>query len=155
MYKRQAGSRALDDDLEDLRGRAGIAMLKLDRPPNAQGLSHGGVAIAYNENKCSFTTVNIRNPDSWEVLVGCGQFVGFSRPVLVVACYVPPGYPVPKGSACVAYIRDVVTELKRKYDDPYITVAGDLNQWEIGAALGNFPDLLEVCLLYTSPSPRD
>ena len=186
MYKRQA----LDTDLVELRGRAGLSVIAKNRPPNTLGVSHGGVALVFNESKCSFVEVPVVNGEDWEVVVGCGRFIGFGRPVLVVGCYLPTGYTVPRATSGLAFVRDVVTDLKRKYSDPYIVVMGDFNQWDIGGALIDFPDLKEsavgpmrgartidrifsnltdhavgcgtvpplepdLCLLYTSPSPRD
>ena len=92
-------SQALEDDLLDLRGRAGLSVIRRDRPPNLQGTSHGGVAIVYNDSKCTFSEVDIGNQSEFEVVVGCGRFVGFGKPVLVVACYLPPNYTVPRGNA--------------------------------------------------------
>ena len=64
-----------------------------------------------------------------------GKLVGFNKHVLVVACYIPPGYTAGRAAGCLDFIRDTVTELKRRYVDPYIIVAGDFNQWKIGEAL--------------------
>ena len=101
------------------------------------------MAIVFDENKCSFSKVNIAADSEWEVVVGCGRFVGFPKPVLVVGCYIPPGYMVPRSTACLDFIRETVTELKRRYDDPYVVVSGDFNQWDVGGALRDFNDLLE------------
>ena len=82
----------LEDDIVDLQGRAGLNMITKNRPLNAQGYSHGGVAVIFNEASTSFTELKLRNPESYEVLVATGRLVGFSRPVIIVACYIPPGY---------------------------------------------------------------
>ena len=116
----------LEDDLADLQGRAGLSMLKLCRAPNAQGVSHGGVGIAYNQNKCTLTRIDLLNPCNWEILAAKSRFVGFHRPVVVIACYVPPSYSIPRGTACLSFIRDTVTEMKRVHDDPYVVIAGTL-----------------------------
>ena len=34
--------------------------------------------------------------------------------------------------------------MKRKFDDPYIIISGDFNQWSIDSTLEDFPDLGEV-----------
>ena len=88
---------AFSDDLDDVRARTGLGVLCKNRPPNALGVSHGGVAIVYNENKCTFSEVSLKNDQSWEVLVGCGRFIGFNRPVIAVACYIPPNYTAQRG----------------------------------------------------------
>ena len=82
----------LEDDLADLRGRAQLGAITRNRPVNAQGFSHGGVALFFAEDKCSFREVVVNNPSSFEVLVASGRFVGFARPVIVVGCYIPPNY---------------------------------------------------------------
>ena len=59
----------LGDDLEDLRGRAQLGAITRNRPVNAQGFSHGGVALFFAEDKCSFKEVVVNNPSAYEVLV--------------------------------------------------------------------------------------
>ena len=89
---------ALENDLADLRGRAGLSVLATNRDPNSQGVSHGGVAIVFNEARCGFVRIDVANPSGWEVVVGCGRFVGFGKPVLVAVSYthltLPTIYPV-------------------------------------------------------------
>ena len=41
-------------------------------------------------------------------------------------------------------MRGSVTEIKRRFNDPYIIVSGDFNQWKIDETLEDFPDLIEV-----------
>ena len=131
-----------------------LGMLTKNRPVNPQGYSHGGVALVFHEAAASFHEVKLRNDLDFEVLVATGKFQGLSKPVFVVACYVPPGYTSARGTACLEHIRDSVVELKRRYTDPYVVVSGDFNQWPIQDYLVDFNDLKD-CLLYTSPSPRD
>ena len=67
----------LSDDVEDLRAGAGLGLLVKNRPPNARGHSHGGVALVYKENAVNFTEIAMNNPDSYEILVASGRFAGF------------------------------------------------------------------------------
>ena len=113
--------------------------------------------------------MSLENPEDHEVLAAAGKFVGYSRSVVVLACYIPPNVTPERAVSCLDYIRGSVIEMKRKFDDPYIIISGDFNQWSIDSTLEDFPDLGEVnvgptrgsrsidrtCLLYTSPSPRD
>ena len=69
---------------------------------------------------------------------------GSTRKLVVVAAYVPPNYPVPRARQCLEYIENLVIEIRRTYRDPYLVVAGDFNQWDIGDALAEFQDLKEV-----------
>ena len=55
-----------------------------------------------------------------------------------------PNYSTQRGSACLSFVRDTVTELKQKYPDLYIVVMGDFNQWNVAKALEDFPDLVDV-----------
>ena len=64
-----AASQALETDLIDLRGRAGLSVIAKNRDPNSQGVSHGGVALIFNEAMCNFVEVAVANPSNWEVIV--------------------------------------------------------------------------------------
>ena len=50
------------------------------------------------------------------------------------------------------HIRDLVLDIKNKCQDPYILIGGDFNQWEIGEALLDYPDIEEIS---TSPTRLD
>ena len=41
-------------------------------------------------------------------------------------------------------MEDVLIEVKRRYRDPFIVVAGDFNQWDIAGTVAEFPDLSEA-----------
>ena len=60
------------------------------------------------------------------------------------SCYVPPNYSVARGKECLDYITNAVVEIKRRYTDPYIVVMGDFYQWDLGEAMGDFPELEET-----------
>ena len=47
----------LEEDLEMLEAGTGIASLCLNRDRNTQGFSHGGVAILYHTNRCTFKKI--------------------------------------------------------------------------------------------------
>ena len=61
----------------------------------------------------------------------------------MVACYLPPNDSVGRAKEAMEYIAAAVGEAKRKYDDPYVVVAGDFNQWRVADALVSFPDVVE------------
>lgn len=69
---------------------------------------------------------------------------GHSRKLAVVSCYIPPNYSRVRGLEALDHIEGVVIELKRKYQDPHIIIAGDFNQWKIENNLANFSDITEV-----------
>ena len=138
---------ALDEDLSDLEHATGLAALTLNRPPNPNtGVSHGGVAVFFKKSFASFKKVQIPNPDNFEVLPLIGTMRGSSRKIVVLAVYIPPNYLVPRGRQCLEYIETCVMEVKNKFRDPYIVVAGDVNQWDLSSALQEFPDLSEVAV---------
>ena len=135
---------SLDRDVRDLANGAGLGMLCLNRPTNAQGVAHGGVALVNNRASCTMERLDLPNPHRFEVLTAVSTLPGYARKLLTVGCYLPPNYPVQRGREALSYIEDVVLELKRKYRDPFIIVGGDFNQWDIGGALQEFPDLREA-----------
>ena len=51
---------------------------------------------------------------------------------------------VGRGKAALDFMAGTVAEMKRRFDNPIIVVGGDFNQWDIGKALEDFPDLLEA-----------
>lgn len=61
------------------------------------------------------------------MLAAAGSIRGHSRKFVVVACYIPPKYVRARGGQALEFIERVVIDLKRKYQDPYMTVAGDFN----------------------------
>ena len=63
---------------------------------------------------------------------------------MVVACYIPPGYTKQKGHGALDHVENVVIEMKRKYQDPFVVVTGNFNQWKIGECLSGFPDIKET-----------
>ena len=134
----------LEEDLEDFEVGAGLGMLTRNRERDHRGVSYGGVAIVNHLNKCTFKAVELSNPENYEVLAAAGRFVGYSRDVVVLACYLPPNLAPERAAGCLQYIRGAVTEIKRRCDDPYIIVSGDFNQWKVNETLEDFPDLTEV-----------
>ena len=63
---------------------------------------------------------------------------------VVLACYIPPGYKKKRGEAALEHVSDVITEIKRRFKDPFIMIGGDFNQWDIWQALLDFGDISEV-----------
>ena len=61
-----------------------------------------------------------------------------------MAAYLPPGYDKQRGRGALDYVEEVVIEVKRRYVDPFIVMAGDFNHWKIEESLSNFVDIKEV-----------
>ena len=142
----------LEQDLRDLEDGAGLCAITLNRPPNHTGVSHGGVAVITRKNMGNFKKFAIRNPEGYEVLPVVGSVQGTTRKLAVVAAYIPPNYTTAKGKGCVDFVEDLILELKRKFRDPFIIMAGDFNQWEIGASVTEYPDIKEAAV---GPTRRD
>ena len=135
----------LEEDRTDLSAGAGLGMITRNRSDQAaNGVTYGGVAVLWQEGQCNLRIQKFKNPDDFEVLTCAGTIKGHSRKVCVVACYLPPNYARARAQAALDYIADTVTELKRKFTDPFLIVAGDFNQWKIDEALLDFPDMKEM-----------
>ena len=134
---------SLSEDIRDLANGAGLGMVCLNRPPNGRGISHGGVAVVHNQSACTLAKLEMPNPGNFEVLTTISNITGHARKLLTVACYLPPNYNIQRGREALEHIENIIIDLKRKYKDPFIIVAGDFNQWKIDEALQDFPDLRE------------
>ena len=117
--------------------------LTLSRPPVNAGYSHGGVAIIYKNADIVAKRVDFPNPDAFEVLAAQFTLRGLKRKLFVVAAYMPPNYRVGRAKACLRHIRDLVLYIKNGNRDPYISLAGDFNQWQIQQAVEDYPDMVE------------
>ena len=105
---------------------------------------NGGVAVLWRKNVCNMRRLEFPNPDDFEVLPVAGGLRGNSRKMVVIGCYLPPSYNKRRGEEALVYINNLVVPVKRKFTDPFIVLAGDFNQWRIGEALADFPDLREA-----------
>ena len=83
------------------------------------------------------------NPSNFEVLAAQLLIRGVKKKIFVIASYMPPGYAVGRAKACIEHVRNIILEIKDKYDDPFIALAGDFNQWKIELAVEDYPDMLE------------
>ena len=144
-----ADGESLEEDLSDLALGAGIKVLYRNRTLDSRLSPYGGVALAYRGDMADFRSVVRPNPDNFEVMSSVGSIRGHSRKFVVVSLYIPPGYSVSRGKACLEYITDTVVEIKRRYTDPYVIVIGDSNQWDLGGALEEFPEIGEAHHLNT------
>ena len=134
---------ALEQKAEDLLLGEGLRMAARSREPGAAGFSHGGVAVIWN-NTVSLSKHSFPNPEQFEILALTGTIHGCERKIIIIAAYIPPGYAVPRGRACLEKISDLVIELTEKMDGAYLIVTGDFNQWKLGDTLADFPTLWEL-----------
>ena len=73
----------------------------------------------------------------------------FSRKFVAVCVYMPPGMSSASAQSCLGFLVDGLLEIKRRYQDPFIALSGDFNQYKIIEALKDYPDLV---LLQTPPT---
>ena len=107
-----ADGEPLERDVADLAHGAGLGLIHRNRAPNVHGVAHGGVAVVYRKNACNMTNIELTNPDGFEVLATLGNLPGYKEKLVTIACYLPPNYTVLRGRAALAYIEDVVVEIK-------------------------------------------
>lgn len=60
-----------------------------------------------------------------------GSIRGQKRQLIVVGCYIPPGYDRQRGREAIEFIENMIIQLKRRFMDPYLVIAGDFNQWKV------------------------
>ena len=139
-----------DSELEDLRVDlscgSGFCLFALNRPPNNRGVSYGGVALVLRESFGTFSEVKLKNAEKYEVLVVACSVKGHRRKFVFIAAYLPPGYDRKRGKGALDYVEGAVIEVKRRYQDPYVFVGGDFNQWNAAGCLANFANIKEVCV---------
>ena len=129
---------------EDLLLGNGTYFMNKGRKPGTNGVCHGGVAIAARHSCSDMSEYVLNNPENFELISACGYVRNVGRKFFIIGAYVPPNYSVPKGKQCLECIYNNVMDIKNKFPDCYLVIAGDFNQWEIGGALADFPDLWEV-----------
>ena len=135
---------ALDQESENLLLGHGIKMVTKSRVPGRNGVAHGGVAIFVKDNEMRLKVYNFPNPEGAEVLPVEAKIEGVERKCFIIGAYLPPGYSMTKGRACLQHINNLILELKTKFRDCLICLSGDFNQWEIDRAVEDFPDLAEA-----------
>ena len=135
---------AVEPLVEELSGGSGLGILTRNREATNNGVAYGGVAVVWRESVGRTSEIKYKNKDGYEVMVAASSIKGQARKLVIVACYIPPGYSKVRGAGALAYVEDLVVDLKRRYKDPFVVVAGDFNQWRIGGALENFVDIKEV-----------
>ena len=138
-----SGSR-LERESQDLLLGHGLNINYLNRLPSTNGVARGGVAVITESSSTKVSPYPFPNPEDFEVLPLSITEISITRKFHVIAAYIPPGYSVPRGKACLECIRDPVLHIKYACQDPYLMIAGDFNQWEIGQALVDYPDMVEV-----------
>ena len=120
-----------------------ISCIRKDRKM-VDNQAHGGVALFFYSNLCSFTKFHLnslKGPEvrDFEILACKGRMRGVKREIVVFSCYLPPGIGGTELARIQEALTDAISEAKLKANSPWMIIGGDFNS----------------CLLYTSPSPRD
>ena len=110
----------------------------------ANGRRYGGVGIIYRKSRSSLKPFPLTNPDEFEVIAAVGKVTGVRERICCIGCYLPPNINADRAKRNLEYISDVITEVKRQYEDCLILLAGDFNQWQPGDLLQEHPDLSEI-----------
>ena len=130
--------------IQELDAGHGLFTFLKNRPTAAaNGRKYGGVAIITNQVRASYKPFPLANPLDYEVVAATTKMKGIGR-VAIIGAYMPPNMPAAGAHDCIEYISDLIGELKRKYEDCNVIVAGDFNQWPIERLLNEHPDMKEV-----------
>lgn len=133
----------LERESEDLLLGKGLNAVTLNRPPGNAGYSHGGVAVIYRDSLAKAAPFSFPNPEKFEVLPVVLTVKGIKRKLVIIAAYLPPGYTVPRGKACIQHVKDLILHIKEKFSEPYIGLFGDFNQWKVEEAVEDYVDMSE------------
>ena len=110
----------LEDDIEELLLCHNIKALVKSRAPNNLGVSHGGVGVFVRGSDTKIRELPFPNPECFKVLPAEIKVENVSRTIYVVAVYLPPGYTVARGKACLQHVNDLVLHIKGLADNPYM-----------------------------------
>ena len=85
-------------------------------------------------------------------MAALGRRTAQRRKIVAVAAYLPPTYTADTSAEFVEELKNMIGNLKLKYNSPYFVVAGDFNRRQVQQELGDFCDLE---LVETGPTRRD
>ena len=75
---------------------------------------------------------------------------GNRHKIIIVSCYyLPPNIEKKQAKDCMVFIGDMVLDMKTRFCDPYIVVAGDFNQWNMHKFLEDFTEIVEADVGHT------
>ena len=67
-------------------------------------------------------------------MVAEGNLKGCGKKIVIIACYLPPKYTVPRGREAMDCVAGMISDAKRQHDDPYVLVAGRPQPMEVGGS---------------------
>ena len=135
-------------DIKELELGTGFSLLCKNRQENSRGYSAGGVAIAYRKNDIEVKEIMLPG-NNYEMLFAVGNLPKFTRKFVLICVYMPPGLCAAAVQSNLEYLVDSIIELKSRYKDPFIVIAGDFNSYPIARYLSDYPD---IQLVTTGPT---
>ena len=141
----------LEEDILDLELGTGYSLLCKNRPMNNRGYSTGGVAMCFRRSHIDFKVLDLPG-NEYEILFSVSTMPLFSRKFIAICVYMPPSMSSSSAAACMSFLVDAIMEIKDRYKNPFICVAGDFNSHNIQSYLDDYPDLSLVC---TGPTRGD
>ena len=133
-------SPALDRVQNDALHGHGLDMINYTRKPEKQKNRGGGVSIIFNKNKVSFSRYNAKTSGR-ELIVARGKILNNTRPCFVLAAYISTRLKPKQKNDFVENICLILLDLKTKFVDPLIIVAGDFNGADTSPIMTDFPDM--------------
>ena len=127
----------LDEDIKDMELESGYSMIYKNRQLNPRGYTTGGVAIAFKRSHIELKTIDLPG-NNYEIIFAEGSIPRFTRKFLAICVYMPPNLSASSARECLNFLVDAILELKQRYNDPFITIAGDFNNFGIHSALEDY-----------------
>ena len=128
--------RRLENNKQRLVDSEDIGIIERNRP----GRRGGGVAILYNTKHMSLKRWKTTG-GKYEVVAAVGRTVRDSRPVLVIAAYLPPKMTARDVTEVNDSISDTIDRAKTAHRGLSIICCGDFNKKPLDVLLADHPDI--------------
>ena len=125
-----------------------ISLINKCRVKRSSSNPGGGVCIAFQRGRISLKEYKVKRK-TFEILCARGKLVNNTRPLVIVAVYIPPKSTAKQSADCLECVSDAVLKIKTDVQESYIIVGGDLNGRDLAGALGDYND---VAILDAPPS---
>ena len=124
----------------DLRHRDAIDILSRSRKSKNGRNPGGGVAILFKKNLVNLKEFKIRT-DGFELLVAKGKIKNDTRPVFVMAVYLPPSLNARSAAKVMETIADAILKIKGDSNSPHIIIGGDINGFDLSLSISDYSDI--------------
>ena len=133
----------LDELVRDAEHGHGLSVLTRCRPKTSSRNPGGGVAVIVRKRTIKASYVKC-NHGGYELLTVKLKIVDNSRPVYVIAAYIPPRTRLSTVPEINRVINDIILKVKNETQNPYIILAGDINKFNINDAYADYNDMEEL-----------